>query len=175
MNIMKRCAHDDLMHTDGAHQHDEAMMTCQKSSAPGRLLSVPIGITQAIKDCYVASTSAFHNAPKTCQNLARWQAERASLQLIEAPGGLVAEQGHRGSPIAVPPSVAEAVIFCICSDVLMDGLPGGYALSPSVEVARVPTGWLTPQRQLAISGMSSPCLQTYCLCSISFSCSACLK
>jgi uncharacterized small protein (DUF1192 family) len=25
MNIMKRCAHDELRHTHGAHQHDEAV------------------------------------------------------------------------------------------------------------------------------------------------------
>ena len=42
-------------------------------------------------------------------------------------------------------------------------------LSPAVSPARGPAAFSVPHRQSVISGMSSPCSQMYCLCSISLS------
>jgi hypothetical protein len=39
MTIMKRCAHDDLMHTHGAHQHDDVVAQDDEAARQSQHLS----------------------------------------------------------------------------------------------------------------------------------------
>jgi hypothetical protein len=82
MNIMKRCAHDDLMHTHGAHQHDARRMACRKERAkPLPVSSDWNNANQWLLRCYINTRISPH--PKKLSKLgAPRRANQASLRLV---------------------------------------------------------------------------------------------